>query len=148
MDNEQIKKEAILAFNQTWDLIEKTNRTAEDSLSMIDLAFKSKYYWSIVGKDLNLVRSDWQVSRVFAEAKLLEASLFYAQKCLADTLKFNLKDFDLFFAYEANVRVYKLLGQFEKTANFSSLARESIELIKKKDDRDYCLNELNRILEQ
>lgn len=146
MEKQEIKKKAIEFFNKTWDYIDKTDRTKEEDLTMIDFAFKSKYYWSLIGDEINFVRSDWQISRVFAEANLLEAALYYSKKCLEDTLKLGLNDFDLFFAYEANVRVYNLLGFNEEKLKYHELALKSIDTISKKEDKDYCLSELNNIV--
>lgn len=144
--SDEIRSLAKQAFNQTWDFIEKNNRTVEETLKMIDLTFKSKYYWSLVGNQINFIRSNWQVSRVFAEADLLEASLYYAKKVLDDSLKLNLKDIDLFFAYEANVRVYHLLKDISHRDLMLNKAKEVIEEIEKESDKKYCITELDKIL--
>ena len=144
--NDEIRSLAKQAFNQTWDYIEKDNRTVEETLKMIDLTFKSKYYWSLVGNHVNFIRSNWQVSRVFAEANLLEASLYYAKRVLDDTIKLNLQDFDLFFAYEANVRAYHLLKDITHRDLMLKKAKESINGVEKEEDKKYCLLELEKIL--
>jgi hypothetical protein len=146
MMNDEIRSLAKQAFNQTWDYIEKDNRTVEETLKMIDLTFKSKYYWSLVGNHVNFIRSNWQVSRVFAEANLLEASLYYAKRVLDDTIKLNLQEFDLFFAYEANVRVYHLLKDYTHRDLMLKKAKASINSIEKDSDKKYCMLELEKIL--
>lgn len=146
MMNDEIRNLAKQAFNQTWDYIEKDNRTVEETLKMIDLTFKSKYLWSIVGNHVNFVRSNWQVSRVFAEADLLEGALYYAKRVLDDTIKLNLQDIDLFFAYEANVRVYHLLKDFTQRDLMLKKAKTIINDIEKDQDKKYCLLELEKIL--
>ncbi|XFA98524.1 hypothetical protein ACAG96_06585 [Candidatus Izemoplasma sp. B36] len=140
------KKEAIKYFNKTWDFIEKEDRSPSENLEMIDLAFKSKYYWSLVGTKINFIRSNWQISRVFAEANLLEASLYYSKKCLEDTTNEKITGFDLFFAYEANVRVYHLMKRFDLRDNMKVKALESLDTIIKKEDKEYCTSELEKIL--
>jgi len=146
MMNDEIRNLAKQSFNRTWDYIEKENRTVEETLRMIDLTFKSKYYWSLVGTQVNFIRSNWQVSRVFAEANLLEASLFYAKMVLDDTIKLNLQDFDLFFAYEANARVYHLLKDFTHRDLMLKKAKATIMTIEKDSDKKYCLMELEKIM--
>ncbi|MFA7561152.1 MAG: hypothetical protein WCY80_03485 [Candidatus Izemoplasmatales bacterium] len=145
MLSDEIRNLAKQCFNQTWDFIEKDNRTVEETLRMIDLTFKSKYYWSLVGNQVNFIRSNWQVSRVFAEANMLEASLYYAKSVLDDTLKLNLQDFDLFFAYEANVRVYHLLKDFKHRDLMAKKAEAVVLTIKKDTDKKYCMLELEKI---
>ena len=146
MMNDEIRNLAKQTFNQTWDYIEKENRTVEETLKMIDLTFKSKYYWSLVGNQVNFIRSNWQVSRVFAEANLLEACLYYAKRVLDDTIKLDLQDFDLFFAYEANVRVFHLLNDINHRDLMFKKAKESINTIKDENDQRYCIKELEKIL--
>lgn len=146
METKEMRKNAVDSFNEAWDLIDKKNRTETDNLKMIELAYKSKYYWSLVGDEVNFIRSDWQVSRVFAESKLLEAGLYYAKQCLEGTLEHNLKGFDLFFAYESNVRIYHLMGDIIKRDNNIKKAKRSIEFIEKESDKIYCQGELDKIL--
>jgi hypothetical protein len=146
MMNDEIRNLAKQTFNQTWDYIEKETRTVEETLRMIDLTFKSKYYWSLVGNQVNFIRSNWQVSRVFAEANLLEASLYFAKKVLDDSIKLNLQDFDLFFAYEANVRVYHLLKDYTHRDLMLKKAKAAIMTIEKDSDKRYCLLELEKIM--
>jgi hypothetical protein len=146
MSEDELRDLAQQAFNKTWDYIEKDNRTVEETLKMIDLTFKSKYYWSLVGNQVNFIRSNWQVSRVFAEADLLEASLYYAKQVLDDTIKLNLQGFDLFFAYEANVRVYHLLNDINHRDLMYKKAKESINTIKDENGQRYCTKELEKIL--
>lgn len=146
MMNDEIRSLATQAFNQTWDYIEKENRTVEETLKMIDLTFKSKYYWSLVGNHVHFIRSNWQVSRVFAEANLLEACLYYAKRVLDDTIKLNLQDFDLFFAYEANVRAYHLLKDYTHRDLMLKKAKAAITNIEKDTDKKYCMLELEKIL--
>lgn len=86
------------------------------------------------------------MSRVFAEANLLEACLYYAKRVLDDTLKLNLQDFDLFFAYEANVRAYHLLKDFTHRDLMLKKAKASINGIEKDSDKRYCVLELEKIL--
>lgn len=146
MEAKDIKKKAIDAFNETWNFIDKKERTEAENLKMIESVYKSKYYWSLVGDAINFVRSDWQVSRVFAEAGLLEAGLYYARQCLEVTLKLDLEGFDLFFAYESNVRIYHLMGDNLHRDEFVSKARNSIDSVKKESDKIYCKSELEKIL--
>lgn len=148
MDVNEITKKAKNAFNKTWDYIEKIDRTPFDNSEMIKLAFESRYYWSLVGNDLNIVRGDWLISRVFSELKILEDALMYAQKCLAKTLENQFKDFDLFFAYESLVRVYHLMGDIDKRDLMIEDALESLKHISKKEDKDYCKEELDKIMKK
>ena len=110
------------AFNNTWDYLEKKNRTAEDNLNMIHTVHASRYHLGVLvsegkGGPINLQRGEWIISRVYTVLERGEPALFHAKKCLELTEKHKIGDFDLAFAYEAMARSSALLKNkkdFEK----------------------------------
>ena len=52
-------------FNFTWTLLEKADRTEDESEVMIKAAHASALHWLQVGKPVNFARSEWQISRVY-----------------------------------------------------------------------------------
>ena len=64
-------------FNETWDLIEKKDRTGDEDSQMLEKAYASLYHWRQVGTRLNLARGYWQVSRVHAILGQGDAAYFY-----------------------------------------------------------------------
>lgn len=144
---EWCKKQAIQAFNATWDLMDKQDRTEDETALMIHTAHASCYLWGFVGTPLNQARGEWQISRVYAISGDGEKAVYHAQRSLNLCLEHNYGDFDLAFCYEAFVRGYKLLGkQALKELNIK-LAIEAAEGIAKKDDKDYFLSELNQLIQ-
>ena len=61
-----IRKYAVDAFNSTWDLLEKAERTQVEDDTMLNGAHAARYLWEKIGTALNLARGDWQISRVYA----------------------------------------------------------------------------------
>ena len=139
------RKFAIELFNQTWDLMEKSDRSQAETDQMIHAAHASRYHWGVVGKPVNLARGEWQVSRVYAVLHRSEPCLYHAQRCLQITLDNGLQDFDLAFAYEAMARAHHLAGNPAETENYLSLANEAGQAIKEKADREYFVTELSTI---
>ncbi|UCE14568.1 MAG: hypothetical protein JSV04_05155 [Candidatus Heimdallarchaeota archaeon] len=148
------RKMAANLFNNTWDLIDKKERSIEEEDEMINSAHTSRYHWGVVvasGKDpkagpLNLQRGDWQISRVYSILKRYEPALYHAKRCLDISLKNEIKDFDLAFAYEAMARAYSLVD--DKSDDFSKyleLAEKAGEKIKKTDDKEYFFSELKSL---
>jgi hypothetical protein len=139
------RKFAVEAFNKTWDLIDKTDRSQEEIDRMINLAHASRYHWEIAGEGVNIARGEWQISRVYAILKRAEPSLYHAKRCLEVTLKNKLKDFDLAFAYEAMARANCIAGNNIDQNKFIALAEEAGELISDQGDKDYFFSELSAI---
>jgi hypothetical protein len=65
-EKECYKKLAINAFNETWDYLEKEERSKEENEKMLQLAYASLFLWSKVGIPLNIERGEWLLSRVYA----------------------------------------------------------------------------------
>jgi cation transport regulator ChaB len=129
-------------FNYTWTLIDKTDRTPDESDVMIHAAHASAYHWRQVGTQLNFARSHWQISRVYAVSYQPEVALYHAQRCLDICLAEGIGDFDLAFAYEALARASVIGGQGDEAQVYLEQATKAGEQIKKKDDRDYFFDEL------
>ena len=134
-------------FNFTWTLIDKSDRTPDESDLMIHAAHASAYHWRQVGEPLNFERSDWQLSRVYALLNRPEPALYHAQRCLEICQSEGIGDFDLAFAYEAMARAKSVGGKHEEAARYLDKARETGKEIEKKDDRNYFFSELNTIEE-
>jgi hypothetical protein len=129
-------------FNYTWTLLDKSDRSPGEADSMIHAAHASAYHWHQVGEPLNFVRSDWQLSRVYAVLNRPEPALYHARHCLEICEAEGIEDFDLAFAYEALARANAIDQNHDQSQHYLQLAREAGELIQKKDDRQYFVDEL------
>ena len=140
------KEEAINCFNRTWDLIDKKDRSHEEDIQMIHLAHASRYHWQVVGKPLNWVRGEWQISRVYSLLGMGESALLHGRISLELCKHNNIKDLDLAFAYEALSRAHHVLHNHYKSGNHFNHAMEASQGISNPEDREYFLNQLNSIL--
>lgn len=142
---ESHKHFAINCFNQTWDLIEKEDRSQEETDRMIHAAHTSRYHWEYAGEAVNLARGEWLISRVYAIINRAEPCLYHADRCLKITINNELKDFDLAFAYEAMARACNLARDEVETAKYITLAEDAGAKIADENDRKYFFNKLRSI---
>ena len=142
---EDHRKFAVNLFNMTWSLLDKKDRTEEEDNKMIHAAHASRFHWGEIGTPLEVERGEWQISRVYSVLKRNEPALYHARRCLEICKENNIGDFDIAFAYEAMARAYAVLGKKADCDRHIELAEKAGEQIKKKEDRDYFLSELQTV---
>ncbi|NDI36278.1 hypothetical protein [Chengkuizengella sediminis] len=139
------KKCAVNLFNQVWDLLQKDSRNTMEDDTMIHAAHASRYHWGIIGKEENLARGEWQISRVYSVLKKSERAIYHAQRCLDICLENQIGDWDLAFAYEALARAYKVTNDIEKTNKYLKLANEAGENIQDPRDKEVLIKDLQTV---
>jgi hypothetical protein len=135
-------------FNQTWNLLDNSDRTSNEDLKMIHTAHASRYHWGILvsnglGTPLNLQRGEWLISHVYTILKRAESAFFHAKVCIDLTEKYNIRDFDLAFAYEAMARSSALAKNEKDFKKYYKLAESMGKEIKEDEDRKYFFDQLN-----
>jgi len=133
---------AVDLFNQTWALMDKKKRTREEDDAMLHAAHASRHHWGRVGKQVNLARGEWQVSRVYTVLKRAEPALYHARRCLEICRKHRIGDFDLAYAYEALARASVLEKKKGDVERWLKLARTAAENIAEKEDREFFQKDL------
>jgi hypothetical protein len=136
------RKIAKQCFNETWDLLEKKNRTPEDDRHMLLLAHTSRYHWGVVGNASNLAVGEWQVSRVYADLKEPGPSLIFAKSALDLCLKNKLSGL-LPSAYEGMARAYATAHENQQARDYIAKARKELESIKDKEDKAIFTEQIN-----
>lgn len=132
-------------FNETWDLIDKSDRTIEEDFKMLHGAHASRYHWGECGTTINFARGEWQISRVYALLNRPEPALVHAEHSLRYCRQIAMEGLDLAFAYEAMARAYALSGESEKQKEMVLQAEKTAETIEKEEDKAYFLKELASI---
>ena len=140
------RKEAIDNFNETWSLIEKEHRTHDEMIDMLHKAHASRYHWGKIGTPLELLRGEWQISRVYAISGMAESSILHGKESLRLCKENNIGDFDLAFAYEAVARAYNIIKDTENVEYYLAKAHEAANNIQKPEDREYLISELQTII--
>ena len=132
-------------FNLVWTLLDKPDRTAAESDTMLHAAHASRYHWGEVGEPVNLARGEWQCSRVYAILGRAEPALWHARRTLEICEMNGIGDFDLAYAYEALARACRVAGTTGDTERDLALARAAGERIAGIDDRELLLADLATI---
>jgi hypothetical protein len=64
-----------------WQLLARTDRTADEDARMVDAAHASQYHWREAGGPPG-TRGEWLVSHVYAVLGRAEPALHHARRCL------------------------------------------------------------------
>jgi hypothetical protein len=136
------RKLAVALFNETWDLIDQAERTAEEDATMIHKAHASLYHWSQVGDASNLCVGEWQIAHVYTILRHGHSALYHAQRCLELATTNNLLDWQRAFAYEALARAHAALGNAQECRQHRARATELGAAIQKEGERDHFQTEL------
>jgi hypothetical protein len=133
---------AVSLFNLTWELLDTQNRTPEQDQRMLHSAHASRFHWGEIGTPLELLRGEWQVSRVCSVLGLYQSAVYHGRLCLELCEANDIVDFDLAFACEALARGYAAQGAVEKSQEYMEKARLACENIEDQENREYFLSEL------
>ena len=144
-DQKYHRKFAVDLFNFVWTLLEKPDRTQAEDDTMLNAAHASRLHWEMVGKPVNLVRGDWQVSHVYCVLGRIEPALYHARRCLELCNEHHIGDFDLAYAYETLARAYSVAMRPIECNYYLKLALQAGEQIAEEDDKNQFLNDLGSI---
>ncbi len=132
-------------FNFTWTLLEKAQRTKDETDQMIGAAHASLLHWRHAGRPVNFVRGHWQVSRAYAVAGRGWPAVHHAQRCLSICREEGIGGFDLAFAYEALARAHAVAGEAGETRRYLDLAREAGGKIEDPEEAEHFFEDLHTI---
>lgn len=130
-------------FNGVWTLLETENRTPAEDDRMLHMAHASRHHWGEVGAVPNLVRGEWQCSRVYAVLRRAEPARHHAERSLAICTDAGVGDWDLAFCHEALARAHALAGDL--TAARASVEHALAVPIADDEDRGLLLGDLESI---
>ena len=132
-------------FNSAWDLIDKKDRTAEESEQMINLAQASIWHWTQREDctDQNLSVGYWQASRIYALLGQADNARRYGQFSLEKSG--GSEPFYVGYAYEALARAEQIDGKKDKAGEYLAKAKEQSELISNTDYKKMLDEDLDSI---
>ncbi|MGC9361873.1 MAG: hypothetical protein ACP5F3_02985, partial [Candidatus Syntrophosphaera sp.] len=116
------QKFAADLFNQSWGLLLKQDRTADETATLIDMAHASLWHWRQVGQPINTLRGQWMVCHVYTLLEHREEALFHANEVMRLKEEIKPKDWDLAYCYEAMARVMALRQDKEQFQRYYGLA--------------------------
>ncbi len=109
------RAQGVEANNATWALLGKTDRTPEESESLLRCAYAAAYHWQRTGsaKPENEARAAYMIAKALLATEQPAQALVSADHCLEVCHSHGLADFDLAYAHEARARSFLALGQIE-----------------------------------
>ena len=135
-DRDEHRRLGVDLFNGTWTLMEQTDRTPEDDLTMLHMAHASAYHWRLaVHGPENRARSEWQISRVHTVLGQPEPARYHAEACLRICEEHGIGDWDIAFAHEALARAAMVAGDRAGMDAHLERARELGALIAEPEER-------------
>jgi hypothetical protein len=146
IDDAARRQLAVDLFNHVWTLMQTPDRTREQDTEMIHAAHASRHHWGEVGTPVNLVRGEWQVSRVYSVLGRGEPALVHAQLCLDTCVEHGIGDFDIAYAHEAIARAYRVLGDPVESAAHAEQARRATAGIADAEDREHAMEDIAELL--
>lgn len=134
-------------FNHTWTLIEKADRTPEETDRMIHAANASAWHWSKGGGTLaNAARGEWQISRVYSTLGRGEPALWHARRCLelaeAAVKAGVADDWDVPAALEGLARAQAVAGDRDTAMATRARAKAALDRIADPEDRQVVEGDL------
>jgi hypothetical protein len=127
---------AVEFNNQAWDLVEKANRTADETQQMIHLAHASVLHWQHAGSALHRQRGENLLATVYAAANVPKAAVWHAERCLSLSVQ-NAKEetpFDRATALGCAAQAHALAGDLAQADRLRTLAKGAVDVLAA-DDR-------------
>ncbi|MEH7223303.1 hypothetical protein V7112_05750 [Bacillus sp. JJ1566] len=150
MSNLSHKQLATECFNKVWEILEKSDRTVNETEEMIHLCHTSFWHWTQVHDhtEQNLSIGYWQLSRVYAVAENGEQALYYAERCVEISKNAELAPFYIGYGYEALARSYVLLNKKEQAEEAIIQVKRYTELVKMEESKKLLLVDLADLMKK
>ncbi|NOS84875.1 MAG: hypothetical protein HOP31_07025 [Ignavibacteria bacterium] len=133
--------------NGIFPLLDKADRTEEETETMIQMAFASTLHWSSFsgGAIANRARGENMIATALVFAGRKESAIHYAIRN-HDIVFGNLDsvaDFDISYALMVMARAYALNERLAEAEQYYQQCLDSIDEIKDSEDRKIVVNDLN-----
>jgi hypothetical protein len=127
---EEHRKLAASFFNETWRLLDLTDRSDEQDAEMIHCAHASRMHWELVGDSRNRAIGEWQVARVYSILRFAQSALYHATLCLAIVEHAEMEGFLMGCAYEGMARARALADKQAAAVHY----KKAVEILSSIDD--------------
>ncbi len=118
---------AVECNNAAWDLLDKPNRSADETERMLHAAHASVHHWLAAGNELNRLRGMVLLANVYAGAGLPEGASRYAELAIAlsKAAGDSQTAFDRATTLAAASRAYLVAGEAARAKEFLDLAQHA-----------------------
>jgi uncharacterized protein YndB with AHSA1/START domain len=106
VDGDWHRAQGVAAHQETWALLDRTDRSPSEDATLVTSAFASAYHWDrATGRTpANAARADYLVAKALLATGHADAALTWADSCRQRCRRHGLGDFDLAYAYEIRAR--------------------------------------------
>ncbi len=132
-------------FNQTWDHLDRDDRSPADDAAMLGAALASWHHWRQVGEPKNFAISDWQVSRVLAVLGEGRLARHFGELSLRWATEHDLSPFYEAYAHEAIARAAALQGDLRARDEHVARGRVAAAQVRGDNDQDAVLADLDEV---
>jgi hypothetical protein len=130
IEPEAHRKLAAAFFNETWRLLDLTDRSGEQDAQMIHCAHASRMHWEFVGEPKNRMIGEWQIARVYSVLGFPQPALYHARACLAIAEHAGVSGFLMGCAHEGMAHALALTDKQEAAVHH----RKAMEILSTMDD--------------
>ena len=130
IEPEEHRRLAASFFNETWRLLDLTDRSAEQDALMIHCAHASRMHWELYGNARNRMVGEWQIARVYSVLGLSEPALYHATLCMINTEHAGMTGFLLGCAHEGMARALALTDREAAAVHY----KKAVEILPSIDD--------------
>jgi hypothetical protein len=136
---------AASAFNEAWDLIEKSDRSPADDAAMLESTFSSRYHWERVGTDENRVVGDWQVAHVASMLGYGDLALKFARAALDRAVEKGFEGWRLASCHEGMARAHACFGDDAERDRHIKTALRLLESVDDVEERRIIESQLQSV---
>ena len=133
------------AFNRSWDLIDKPDRSPADEDELLTAVFASRYHWESIGNDENKAIGDWQIAHAASHLGLAPVALRFATSALERTQAAGRDDWLLASCYEGMARAHAVSGDTSERDRYIALAHLVLATLEDPEDRELIESQINTI---
>lgn len=129
-------------FNQTWELIDTPDRTAEQDRLMLVTACASWLHWDSVGTEQNRAIADWQIAHVASLLGYGDLAIAHATIAHDRTRAAKLPDWMHASALEGLARAYAAAGDQQSRDEYLRLASEAVSIVIEPEERELIASQI------
>lgn len=139
---------AAQCYNDTWELMDKPDRSAAEDERMLLLSMASLWHWSQRADctATNLSISYWQLARVYALLGQADNARRFGLRCQQISQTEGVEPFYLGYAYEALARAEAVAGDTAQRDEYLRAAHEITERIANEEYQQMLVNDLRTIV--
>jgi hypothetical protein len=144
MDEKQ-RSLAVRFYNQTWDLIDQTDRSPAERRRMVAQAMASRALWDDIGGPEQWITGDWQISHVASLAGYPDVAIDFAISANAAATEADVPTWLLASTCEGMSRAYGAAGDAENCREWRKRAEEILQKVDDAEDRAVVVQQLATI---